>query len=155
MGHVKKEEPVSQETARRVLQIESEAVAALAERIDESFDRAVDLLVGCSGRIFLTGMGKSGFIAQKLAATLSSTGSPSHFIHPAEAIHGDLGMLVAGDMLVAISNSGETEAKGDGSEHPGREHPTVASAAQSSVEAQQGECAEDQVAIAEQQLHQM
>ena len=108
MGAVRKEGPVSRETARRVLQIESAAVAALAERIDENFDRAVDLLVGCTGRIVLTGMGKSGIIAQKLAATLSSTGSPSHFMHPAEAIHGDLGMLVAGDVLVAISNSGET-----------------------------------------------
>jgi len=97
------------ETARRVLQIESEAVARLADRLDEQFDRAVDLLVACRGRIVVTGMGKSGLVCQKIAATLSSTGCPSYFMHPAEAVHGDLGMIVSGDVLLAVSNSGETE----------------------------------------------
>lgn len=95
-------------TARRVLRIESRAVAALAQRLDESFDRAVELVHACEGRIVLTGMGKSGLIAQKIAATFSSTGRPAYFMHPAEAFHGDLGMLVSGDLLLALSNSGET-----------------------------------------------
>jgi arabinose-5-phosphate isomerase len=97
------------ETARRVLEIEARAVAALAERLAPSFERAVDLLVECSGRVVVTGMGKSGIIAQKIAATLSSTGIPSYFMHPAEALHGDRGMVVSGDVVVALSNSGETE----------------------------------------------
>ena len=97
------------ETARRVLRIEAHAVAALAERLDERFDHAVELLVGCQGRVVVTGMGKSGLICQKIAATLSSTGRPSFFMHPAEALHGDLGMIVAGDVLLAVSNSGETD----------------------------------------------
>ncbi len=97
------------ETARRVLEIEARAVQGLTDRLDDGFDRAVDLLIGCAGRIIVTGMGKSGMICQKLAATLSSTGCPAYFMHPAEAVHGDLGMLVAGDVLLTISNSGETE----------------------------------------------
>ena len=97
------------ETARRVLEIESAAVARLADRLNEDFDRAIDLLVGCRGRIVVTGMGKSGLVCQKIAATFSSTGCPSYFMHPAEAVHGDLGMIVAGDVLLAVSNSGETE----------------------------------------------
>ncbi len=96
------------ETARRVLEIESRAVAALADRLDENFDRAVELLVGCAGRVVVTGMGKSGIICQKIAATLSSTGTPAFFMHPAEALHGDLGMVVGGDVLLAVSHSGET-----------------------------------------------
>jgi arabinose-5-phosphate isomerase len=96
------------ETARRVLTLESAAVAALADRIDESFEAAVALLVDCRGRVVVTGMGKSGIICQKLAATLSSTGTPAFFMHPAEALHGDLGMIVAGDVLLVVSNSGET-----------------------------------------------
>jgi arabinose-5-phosphate isomerase len=96
-------------TARRVLEIESQAVAELADRLDESFDHAVELFVGCRGRVVVTGMGKSGIICQKIAATLSSTGTPAFFIHPAEALHGDLGMVVAGDVLLAVSNSGETQ----------------------------------------------
>jgi arabinose-5-phosphate isomerase len=99
----------ARETARRVLAVESAAVAALADRLDESFDRAVALLVEGKGRVVVTGMGKSGIICQKLAATLSSTGTPANFMHPAEAIHGDLGMIVAGDVLLAVSNSGETQ----------------------------------------------
>lgn len=95
-------------TARRVLEIESRAVAALSARLDAGFDHAVELLVGCTGRVVVTGMGKSGIICQKIAATLSSTGTPAFFLHPAEALHGDLGMIVAGDVLLAVSNSGET-----------------------------------------------
>ncbi len=100
---------MSLETARRVLTIESEAVAALAARVDGSFDRAVDLLVACRGRVVVTGMGKSGIVCQKIAATLSSTGTPAYFLHPAEALHGDIGLLVAGDVVLVVSHSGETE----------------------------------------------
>ena len=95
--------------ARKVLQTEAAAVLALAERLDERFDRAVDLLKECRGRVILTGMGKSGIICQKIAATLSSTGTPAHFLHPADAIHGDLGMIQADDVVVALSYSGETD----------------------------------------------
>lgn len=100
---------MSRETARRVLTIESEAIADLASRLDSAFDRAVELLVGCKGRVVVTGMGKSGIVCQKIAATLSSTGTPAYFLHPAEALHGDIGLLVAGDVVLAVSNSGETE----------------------------------------------
>ena len=95
-------------TARRVLEIESRAIADLADRLDENFDRAVKLLADCRGRVIVTGMGKSGIIAQKIAATFSSTGRPAYFVHPAEALHGDLGMIVSGDLVLALSNSGET-----------------------------------------------
>ena len=95
--------------ARRVLEVEARAVAALAERLDSAFLRAVDLIADCRGRVVTTGMGKSGIIARKLAATFSSTGTPSLFLHPAEAVHGDLGNVVAGDVVVALSHSGETE----------------------------------------------
>lgn len=97
------------ETARRVLTIESEAVAALAAKLDPKFDEAVELLVGCKGRVVVSGMGKSGIICQKIAATLSSTGTPAYFLHPAEALHGDIGLLVPGDVVLVVSNSGETE----------------------------------------------
>ena len=100
---------MARDTARRVLEIEARAVLDLAGRIDDGFDRAVEMLVTCPGRVVVTGMGKSGIIAQKIAATLSSTGTPAFFMHPAEAIHGDLGMIVSGDVVVAISNSGETD----------------------------------------------
>jgi len=100
---------VSRETARRVLTIEAEALASLAARLDPSFDRAVDLLVGCKGRVVVAGIGKSGIICQKIAATLSSTGTPAYFLHPAEALHGDIGLLVTGDVVLVVSNSGETE----------------------------------------------
>jgi arabinose-5-phosphate isomerase len=97
------------ELAREVLRIEALALAQLAERFEpEAFDRALDLLLGCSGRVVVSGMGKSGIIARKLAGTLASTGSPALFLHPAEAGHGDLGMLVEGDVLIAISQSGNT-----------------------------------------------
>jgi arabinose-5-phosphate isomerase len=100
---------VSRETARQVLTIEAEAVAALALRLDATFDAAVDLLVGCNGRVVVTGMGKSGIVCQKIAATLSSTNTPAYFLHPAEALHGDIVLLVSGDVVLAVSNSGETE----------------------------------------------
>jgi arabinose-5-phosphate isomerase len=102
-------EPMSRDTARKVLEIEAEAIRELIPRLDESFDRAVETLLGCTGRVVATGMGKSGIIAQKISATLASTGSPSLFLHPAEAIHGDLGRIVKGDVLLAVSNSGDTE----------------------------------------------
>jgi len=95
--------------ARKVLQTEAAAVLALADRLDERFDRAVELLRDCRGRVILTGMGKSGIICQKIAATLSSTGTPAHFLHPADAIHGDLGIIKADDVVVALSYSGETD----------------------------------------------
>ena len=97
------------DTARKVLEIEAEAIRELIPRLDESFDRAVETLFGCTGRVVATGMGKSGIIAQKISATLASTGSPSLFLHPAEAIHGDLGRIVKGDVLLAVSHSGDTE----------------------------------------------
>jgi arabinose-5-phosphate isomerase len=95
-------------TAHKVLEVESIAILDLKTRIDERFDRALDLLVGCPGRVVATGMGKSGFIAQKVSATLASTGTPSLFLHPAEAIHGDLGRIVKSDVVLAFSSSGET-----------------------------------------------
>ncbi len=96
------------DTARRVLDTEARAVARLADRLGEEFDHAVDLITECTGRVVLTGMGKSGIVCQKIAATLASTGTPAFFMHPAEAVHGDLGVIVAGDVVVAVSNSGET-----------------------------------------------
>jgi arabinose-5-phosphate isomerase len=100
---------MSRETARKVLEIESRAILELLPRIDAGFDRAVDLLLACAGRVVVTGMGKSGLIGQKISATLASTGTPSLFLHPAEAIHGDLGRIVKGDAALAISHSGDTE----------------------------------------------
>lgn len=100
---------MSLESARRVLRIEADAIRALADRVDSSFLRALELLEACRGRIVLTGMGKSGFVARKIAATLASTGSPALFLHPAEGVHGDLGMVVRDDVVLAVSNSGETE----------------------------------------------
>jgi arabinose-5-phosphate isomerase len=96
-------------TAKRVLRIESEAIAGLIDRLDERFDRAVDLLYACKGRVAVTGLGKSGLIGRKIAATLASIGTPSLFLHASEALHGDLGMLTGNDVLLAISSSGETE----------------------------------------------
>ena len=93
---------------RRVLATEAAAVAALEHRLDDAFARACDLLLACKGRIVVTGMGKSGHVGNKIASTLASTGSPSFFVHPAEAIHGDLGMITDGDVVLALSNSGET-----------------------------------------------
>lgn len=99
---------MSLDSARRVLRIEATAIADLLARLDSSFTRAVDLLYGCKGRVVVTGMGKSGLIGRKISATLSSTGTPSFFLHAAEALHGDLGMLARGDSLLAISYGGET-----------------------------------------------
>lgn len=95
--------------ARKVLEMEAEAIRELIPRLDYRFEKAIDLLYHCQGRIVTTGLGKSGIICKKIAATLASTGTPALFIHPAEAVHGDLGMLVKGDVLLALSNSGETE----------------------------------------------
>ena len=92
-----------------VLEIEARAVAALADRIDGDFERACELMLKCEGRIVVLGMGKSGHIGSKIAATLASTGSPAFFVHPGEASHGDLGMITAKDVVLAFSNSGETE----------------------------------------------
>jgi arabinose-5-phosphate isomerase len=97
------------ETARKVLEIEARTLAELVERLDDRFVRAVETLYACKGRVVVTGMGKSGLIGQKISATFSSTGTPSFFLHPAEALHGDLGSLVPNDVLVALSYSGETE----------------------------------------------
>lgn len=91
-----------------VLKTESEAITALMQRLDQSFHRACDMLLDCEGRIVVTGMGKSGHIGNKIAATLASTGSPAFFMHPGEASHGDLGMITDDDLLIALSNSGET-----------------------------------------------
>ena len=100
-------------TGENVVRIEAEALNALAERLSGAmklhFERALELLQRCTARVVVTGMGKSGIIAQKIAATLSSTGTPSLFMHPAEALHGDLGMVAAGDVVIALSSSGETE----------------------------------------------
>lgn len=95
--------------AREVIRIEAEAVAALESRIDANFERAVDLLFNCKGRVIVSGIGKSGIIAQKIAATLSSTGTAAIFLHAAEAAHGDLGMVMPGDVVICISKSGGTE----------------------------------------------
>ncbi|MGA2662755.1 MAG: KpsF/GutQ family sugar-phosphate isomerase [Verrucomicrobiota bacterium] len=100
---------MSLETARRVLRIEAQAIQDVLARLDVSFDRAVDVLFACKGRVVVTGMGKSGLIGRKISGTLSSTGTPSFFLHPAEALHGDLGMLARGDALLAISYGGETQ----------------------------------------------
>jgi arabinose-5-phosphate isomerase len=100
-------------TGENVVRIEAEALHALADRIagpmSSAFERAVDLMFRCAGRVVVTGMGKSGLIARKIAATLSSTGTPSLYLHPVEALHGDLGMVVRGDVVLALSASGETE----------------------------------------------
>jgi arabinose-5-phosphate isomerase len=95
--------------ARKVLETEAAAILALVSRLDASFERAVELLKCCRGRVILTGMGKSGIICRKIAATLSSTGTPAFFLHPAEATHGDLGKLQSDDVVVALSYSGETD----------------------------------------------
>jgi len=97
------------ELARRVLRTEAAAILGLVERVDAEFERAVDLLYACRGRVIVTGMGKSGIICRKISATLSSTGTSAFFLHPAEAIHGDLGAIRDDDVVLALSHSGETE----------------------------------------------
>ena len=94
---------------KRVLEIEARAVQVLIDRLDERFVQAVDVLYQCKGKVIVSGMGKSGLIGQKIAATLASTGTPSFFLHPAEGVHGDLGMVARRDAMIAISNSGETQ----------------------------------------------
>lgn len=100
-------------SASHVLLAESAALKALADGLDERFVKAVQLLVPCKGRVIVSGMGKSGHIARKIAATLASTGTPSHFVHPGEASHGDLGMIQSEDIVIALSNSGETAELSD------------------------------------------
>jgi arabinose-5-phosphate isomerase len=99
---------MSLETAKRVLRVESEAIAGLIDRLDARFEKAVELLHECKGRVVVTGLGKSGLVGRKIAATFASTGTPALFLHTGEALHGDLGMLTAGDVMLAISTSGET-----------------------------------------------
>jgi len=99
---------MSQDTARRVLRIEAQAIQDVLARLDATFDRAVDLFFACKGRVVVAGMGKSGIVGKKISATLSSTGTPSFFLHPAEALHGDLGMIARGDAMLAVSYGGET-----------------------------------------------
>ncbi|MBU25554.1 MAG: D-arabinose 5-phosphate isomerase, partial [Gammaproteobacteria bacterium] len=96
------------ESAKRTIQLESEAVAQLIEQLSESFNHACEICLACQGRIVVTGMGKSGHIGSKIAATLASTGTPAFFMHPAEASHGDLGMLTSKDVVLALSNSGHS-----------------------------------------------
>jgi arabinose-5-phosphate isomerase len=95
--------------AKQVLSMEAAAILALVDRLDETFERAVRILLECRGRVIVTGMGKSGIICRKIAATFASTGTPAHFLHPAEAVHGDLGVIRADDVVLALSNSGETD----------------------------------------------
>lgn len=97
------------ERAKEVLRIESKGISELIDRIDSSFEKAVDILFGCKGRVVVTGIGKTGIIGKKISATFASTGTPSLWIHPVEAAHGDMGMVVKDDVVLAISNSGETE----------------------------------------------
>ncbi len=100
---------MSLEIGRRVLEIEARAIAELVGRLDRRFEQAVETIFACRGRLVVAGMGKSGLVGQKISATFSSTGTPSFFLHPAEALHGDLGRLVPNDVLMALSYSGETE----------------------------------------------
>lgn len=100
-------------SARRVLRLEASGIQALSNALDETFVKAIALLEGATGRVVVTGMGKSGHIARKVAATLASTGTPAVFVHPAEASHGDLGMVTENDAVIAFSNSGETPELAD------------------------------------------
>ena len=95
--------------ARRVLQIEAQALLTLEGRLDQSFVDAVALILACPGRVIVSGLGKSGHIARKIAATMASTGTPAYFVHAAEAVHGDLGMITGDDIVIAVSNSGEND----------------------------------------------
>ena len=100
---------MSRDVARQVLETEANAIRNLMENLPEEFDEAVELIAGCKGRVIFTGLGKSGIICRKISATMRSTGTPALFMHPAEAIHGDLGMVTENDLVVAVSNSGTTE----------------------------------------------
>lgn len=97
------------ESAKEVLEIEANSILRLKDNIGEDFDRAIDILYNCKGRVIVTGMGKSGIIGKKIAATMSSTGTPAYFLHPAESTHGDSGVITRNDVIIAISNSGETQ----------------------------------------------
>ncbi len=112
-AHEAAPESADLEVARRVLDLEAEALRALGLALDEGFVAAVDLVAGIAGRLIVTGMGKSGHVAHKIAATLASTGSPAQFVHPGEASHGDLGMITAKDAVLALSNSGRTTELSD------------------------------------------
>ena len=101
-------EPPSLSHARTVIDIEAEAVKGLLSNLDDNFERACDMVLDCTGRVVVIGMGKSGHIGGKIASTLASTGTPSFFLHPGEASHGDMGMITMDDLVIAISNSGET-----------------------------------------------
>ena len=101
--------PDVRKIAERVFRLEADAILGLIPKLDERFEEAVEVLRGCGGRVIVTGMGKSGLIGRKIAATLASTGTPAYFLHPAEGVHGDLGMVARGDVVVALSNSGETD----------------------------------------------
>jgi len=98
-----------QESARKTFRLESEAIAHLAELLTSDFDKAVQAIIATRGKVIVTGMGKSGIIGKKIAATLASTGTPSFFMHPGEAYHGDLGMIEKEDIVIAMSNSGQTD----------------------------------------------
>ncbi|MDJ0995075.1 MAG: KpsF/GutQ family sugar-phosphate isomerase [Dinoroseobacter sp.] len=100
-------------TAHRVIKTEADALSVLAESLDDSFGIAVEVILSARGRVIVSGMGKSGHIARKIAATFASTGTPAHFVHPAEASHGDLGMMAEGDVVLVLSNSGETPELAD------------------------------------------
>ena len=100
--------PQALDLARQVLRIEADAVVGLIERLDGAFLQAVELILNCRGRVIVSGMGKSGHVARKIASTMASTGTPAYFVHPAEASHGDLGMILREDVLIALSNSGES-----------------------------------------------
>jgi len=97
------------ESAKKVLDIEARAIQALADKLGDEFTRSVDIILGCRGKVVVVGIGKSGLVGRKIAATLASTGTPSFFVHPAEGVHGDVGMVGADDVVLFISNSGETE----------------------------------------------
>ena len=101
--------PRALDLAREVLRIEADAVQTLATRLDGNFLRALDVILCCRGRVIVSGMGKSGHIARKIAATMSSTGTPAYFVHPGEASHGDLGMITSEDVIIALSYSGESQ----------------------------------------------
>jgi arabinose-5-phosphate isomerase len=106
---VSEAQPDLRRLAERVLRLEAEAILGLIPKLDEGFDRAVQLLHGCTGRVIVCGIGKSGLIGRKIAATFASTGTPAYFLHPSEGVHGDLGMVARNDVVVALSNSGETD----------------------------------------------
>ncbi len=106
---IRKVDQKALELAKKVLRIEAQAVTGLIERLDDAFPRAIGIILDCRGRVIVSGVGKSGHIARKIAATLASTGTPAYFVHAAEASHGDLGMITRDDVLIALSNSGESE----------------------------------------------